>query len=307
MASKKCTKCGIEKELTLDNFYWQKTRNRWRPDCKLCIKQYEKDNSKHIKQYKKQYCQDHKEEIKQYQMQYRKENEVEIKQKQASYRQDNEEKIKQQKAEYYQENKEELKQQSAEHYHNNKEQIAMQKAEHYQENREELCAKQKKYRETNTEEIKKRDKERNSKPERKKSNNINAKKRRQNDPLFKFRSNISKSIYKILKSKCTSKNDTSVMDYLPYTIQDLLNHLEGLFEPWMTWENHGKYDPKTWDDNDSTTWTWQLDHITPHSDFYYTSMEDQSFKECWALDNLRPYSAKQNVLDGTTRIRHKKT
>jgi len=33
-------------------------------------------------------------------------------------------------------------------------------------------------------------------------------------------------------------------------------------------------------------------------------MENEAFKECWALTNLRPYSAKQNIIDGSTRIRH---
>lgn len=27
-------------------------------------------------------------------------------------------------------------------------------------------------------------------------------------------------------------------------------------------------------------------------------MEDEEFKKCWALSNLRPYSAKQNIIDG---------
>lgn len=30
--------------------------------------------------------------------------------------------------------------------------------------------------------------------------------------------------------------------------------------------------------------------------FKQSSMEDEEFKECWALDNLRPLSAKQNLL-----------
>lgn len=73
----------------------------------------------------------------------------------------------------------------------------------------------------------------------------------------------------------------------------------------MNWNNHGKYDPKTWDDNDPNTWTWQLDHIIPHSEFKYTSTEDEEFKKCWALNNLRPYSAKKNLIDGASKIRHK--
>jgi hypothetical protein len=43
-------------------------------------------------------------------------------------------------------------------------------------------------------------------------------------------------------------------------------------------------------------------------DVAYTNgwMADDNFKKCWSLENLRPYSAKQNQLDGITKIRHKK-
>lgn len=34
-------------------------------------------------------------------------------------------------------------------------------------------------------------------------------------------------------------------------------------------------------------------------------MNEENFKKCWALSNLRPYSAKQNLLDGANRKRHK--
>jgi hypothetical protein len=27
-------------------------------------------------------------------------------------------------------------------------------------------------------------------------------------------------------------------------------------------------------------------------------MEEYNFKKCWALDNLRPYSSKKNLLEG---------
>ena len=74
----------------------------------------------------------------------------------------------------------------------------------------------------------------------------------------------------------------------------------------MNWDNQGIYNPKTWDDNDTTTWKWQIDHIIPESDFNYITPNDPEFKECWALKNLRPLSAKQNILDGVSRIRHKK-
>lgn len=74
----------------------------------------------------------------------------------------------------------------------------------------------------------------------------------------------------------------------------------------MNWENYGKYRSNVWNDNDQSTWTWNIDHIIPQSDLPYASMEDNNFQVCWALKNLRPYSSKQNVLDGVTRNRHRK-
>lgn len=42
----------------------------------------------------------------------------------------------------------------------------------------------------------------------------------------------------------------------------------------MSWENYGDY--------------WQIDHIVPQSKLCFSSMEDDNFKKCWALENLRP-------------------
>ena len=95
------------------------------------------------------------------------------------------------------------------------------------------------------------------------------------------------------------------MSFLPYTIEELKCHLELQFDPWMNWHNHGKYNSKIWDDNNQLTWTWQIDHIIPQSDFVYLSMQDDSFRKCWDLSNLRPLSSKQNLIDGVRRARHK--
>jgi hypothetical protein len=133
-----------------------------------------------------------------------------------------------------------------------------------------------------------------------------AKQRRLTDPTFKMREFVSKSIWRELEKNGGNKNGQSVMDFLSYTIEDFMSHLQHQFEPWMTWSNHGKYNKKTWNDNDQETWKWQIDHIIPHSTFHYTSMDCQEFRECWALSNLRPLNAKQNVLDGVNKIRHLK-
>src|SRR5258708_2576637 len=121
------------------------------------------------------------------------------------------------------------------------------------------------------------------------------------DPIFKLRKNVSGSVNKALHRNGSSKNGSSVIKHLAYTIEELKQYLELLFEPWMSWENHGKYNAETWDINDQSTWVWHLDHITPQTHLPYPSMEDDNFKICWALENLRPYSAKKNIEESNNR------
>lgn len=126
------------------------------------------------------------------------------------------------------------------------------------------------------------------------------KNRRESNPAHKLRSTITTLISRTIKSKGSHKKGSSTK-YLPYTFEELRSYIENLFEPWMTWENYGIYNVRTWNDHDSTTWTWNIDHIIPQSTLPYISMEDENFKKCWSLENLRPYSAKQNLVDGNKR------
>ncbi len=121
------------------------------------------------------------------------------------------------------------------------------------------------------------------------------------DPVFKLRHNISIIVNSALKSNNSSKKGKSIIKYLPYSINELKLHLESQFESWMNWENWGRYIVKSWDDKDPKTWKWQIDHIVPQSLLPYSSMEEVNFKKCWALTNLRPYSAKQNIQEGCRR------
>lgn len=116
------------------------------------------------------------------------------------------------------------------------------------------------------------------------------------DPYYKLRKCISSQI-----NKTIFKNNKSCLNYLPFSIKELKEHLESLFEPWMTWSNHGKYNATTHNLNP----TWQIDHIIPHSTFKYNNMSCQQFKDCWSLNNLRPLDARLNQLDGATKVRHK--
>ncbi len=104
-------------------------------------------------------------------------------------------------------------------------------------------------------------------------------------------STIHNFIYKGLLREGKSK-------YLEYTLQELKEHLEKQFDSWMNWGNWGRYNHRVWDDNEPSTWTWQIDHIIPLSSFVYSSKDDDSFKTCWNLNNIRPLSSKENNKKG---------
>jgi len=59
--------------------------------------------------------------------------------------------------------------------------------------------------------------------------------------------------------------------------------LESKFKNGMSWKNYGK---------------WHIDHAIPDIRFRYKSPEDEEFKKCWALNNLQPLWAKENIRKG---------
>lgn len=65
-----------------------------------------------------------------------------------------------------------------------------------------------------------------------------------------------------------------------YTLEQLRDHLERQFIKGMGWHNMSD---------------WHIDHIVPKSSFSYSSPEDAEFKACWALSNLRPLWAEENL------------
>jgi hypothetical protein len=188
--------------------------------------------------------------------------------------------------EYYQKNKEKAKTASKRRREANREEAIAYAKEYYQENKENLKTQAKEYRKTHKEQVK----------QWRKEFRLN--------PWNKIHHNVSNLIRITIQRNGSSKNGNSIIQHLSYTIAELKVHLESQFESWMTWDNWSKYDPKTWDNNNSTTWTWQLDHIIPQSLLPYTSMTEDNFKKCWTLDNLRPYSAKLNSIEGANRSRH---
>ena len=105
-----------------------------------------------------------------------------------------------------------------------------------------------------------------------------------NNIKLRLRDRVRITINKKLKKRLFSKEGRSIRTFLPYTIDELKQHLENQFEPWMNWDNWGIGKGK-----------WNIDHIRPDSLFDYKSVEDKEFQECWALKNLRPLDAIKNI------------
>jgi hypothetical protein len=103
---------------------------------------------------------------------------------------------------------------------------------------------------------------------------------------------VSSHIRNALKRNGGSKNGQSILDRLPYTLQQLKEHLENQFEPWMNWENHGSY--KIDEER-----VWHIDHIIPQYELPYDSYEHENFLKCWDLKNLRPLEASLNLKKGS--------
>jgi len=210
--------------------------------------------------------------------------------------------VKQYKKEYYEENKEIIAEKAKDHYEENKEEILEYQQAYREENKEKIAEYQKNYGIENRARITEYQKK-------------YRKKKMKNDLAYRMRKNVSKIVWKWLKSRCILKNGSETWKHFTYTPQQLADHLEALFshrdnltadgKVWMTWDNQGTYNSKTWRDDDPTTWKWQMDHIKPHSTFLYINTRCDTYLACWALSNLRPYSAKQNIIDGSTRARHK--
>lgn len=77
------------------------------------------------------------------------------------------------------------------------------------------------------------------------------------NPLYKLACNIRGSIRASLKSKGYKKT-SKTNKITGCSFEFLQNFLESKFEPWMNWENHGKY-------NGEHNFGWDIDHIQPIS------------------------------------------
>jgi hypothetical protein len=177
------------------------------------------------------------------------------------------------------------------YYNNNKNRILKYHKEYYNANieNETFLNKRKKYRKNNKDYMKEYNKNyrKNNKTKVIESKREWKNNKRKTDPKFKLDDWMSTSINKDLKKRGSSKKGRSWTVLVDYTKEDLRQHLESLWEPWMNWENHG---PASTERR-----TWNIDHIFPKSKLIYENPEDDNFKKCWSLSNLRPLEAIENI------------
>lgn len=111
----------------------------------------------------------------------------------------------------------------------------------------------------------------------KKCVNKNTKLRIRADIKLRINSSFRSSIGDALKSNKNGRHWETLVDY---TLKDLMKHLERQFQEGMGWDNFGK---------------WHIDHIIPRAAFHFNTTEDIDFKRCWALTNLQPLWAIDNL------------
>lgn len=94
-------------------------------------------------------------------------------------------------------------------------------------------------------------------------------------PKNRLCGNIRTGIYKSFKTGKPGLWESRV----GYSLAELREHLQGQFTAGMSWSNYGQ---------------WQIDHIKTVASFDFSKYDDEDFKRCWSLSNLRPLWARDN-------------
>jgi hypothetical protein len=101
------------------------------------------------------------------------------------------------------------------------------------------------------------------------------------DIQYRLTVNLRGRLQKCLRG--TVKKSEKTLAMLGCSLAQLIQHLESLFQPGMSWDNWGLYG-------------WHIDHIRPCASFDLTDPEQQ--KACFHWSNLQPLWAVENILKG---------
>lgn len=120
---------------------------------------------------------------------------------------------------------------------------------------------------------------RSANPDRVKEVRARCRARKKNDPKSILDNRIRSGLNQSLRVKVAKKTGRTY-SVLGYSAAELMAHIERQFLPGMEWSNIGQ---------------WHVDHIVPLSSFKYHSTDCPEFKRAWALTNLRPLWAYDNI------------
>ncbi|MGR9056060.1 hypothetical protein ACU8NH_09140 [Rhizobium leguminosarum] len=171
---------------------------------------------------------------------------------------------------------------TSEHYIKNKDKVRERNRENKKKNNKKILEKLKEKYWENPEAARERLRlQRKANPEATRSQNKRSNTKRYADPKFRVENTVRNGIRAEIRPG--SKKRRKTFDLLGYSPEQLLAHLEKLFLPGMTWENYGD---------------WHVDHVIPLAAHNYETPDDFDFKRAWALSNLQPLWAKDNMQKG---------
>jgi len=213
---------------------------------------------------------------------YREANKEKVSESRRAYREANKEKLAEIRKKHYEANREEMVEYSRSYREENENKVKEYDRWYKQNNKEKMKESQQKYRENNKEKLKEIQKR--SYEKHKEERKAKTKERYDNSTRLQLDKRISSAIRNHLSYSKIQKNNRKWEEIVGYTLEELMAHLESQFKDGMTWENRGSY--------------WHIDHIKPKSWFVFETIEDPAFKECWALSNLQPLKAEENLSKG---------
>jgi hypothetical protein len=161
------------------------------------------------------------------------------------------------------------------YYNTNKEIILSKRKEYYSNNKECKLEYQKEYQKLNKE-----------------KRNLYLFEKRKNDPQFRLITNVRNLIYNSFYYNGYSKN-SKTGDLLGCSFDELKQHLESKFEPWMNWNNRGLY-------NGDFNYGWDIDHIIPLS----SANKEDDIIRLNHYTNLQPLCSKINRDVKKNKIEH---
>jgi len=195
------------------------------------------------------------------------------------YKDLNKDRIENYKKEWYIENKEDILTNSKENYKKNKEIINKRSRDYVNNNKEVISEYQKSYYNKNKNIIRE-------------YKRVYSSERSKTDLLFKLKNNIS-SLIRVSMKKVGFKKHSKSIDILGCNIEEFRLYIESKFEPWMNWDNHGKY-------NGEYSSGWDIDHIIPIS----TSKNEDEIVVLNHYTNLRPLCSRVNRNDKRNKLNY---